>query len=141
MTGKVSRGIGRRILAILLALSLLPLGAAVRTSAAPAGGPASLNLTVNRTEAVCGDLEKVSVLLDGSLSELGCFEVHVYYDPEVMEPDEEMGKIGDAWSRMRISARPMTDETGAAYINVDFLALIGEPFDMAPGQSTPCSSA
>lgn len=98
-----------------------------------AAAEAKVTLAANKTKIAAGESVELTLSIDKAMSEVGTFELRVYYDTEKYDLTGSVAGKNCGTTNPAISKKPMTDKSGKLFYKVSAIDMVNGSFDIAAG--------
>lgn len=98
-----------------------------------AAAEAKVTLAANKTKIAAGESVELTLSIDKAMSEVGTFELRVYYDTEKYNLTGSVAGKNCGTTNPAISKKPMTDKSGKLFYKVSAIDMVNGSFDIAAG--------
>ena len=98
-----------------------------------AAAEAKVTLAANKTKIAAGESVELTLSIDKAMSEVGTFELRVYYDTEKYDLTGSVAGKNCGTTNPAISKKPMTDKSGNLFYKVSAIDMVNGSFDVAAG--------
>ena len=98
-----------------------------------AAAEAKVTLAANKTKIAAGESVELTLSIDKAMSEVGTFELRVYYDTEKYDLTGSVAGKNCGTTNPAISKKPMTDKSSKLFYKVSAIDMVNGSFDIAAG--------